>query len=96
MTSGEEEPPADHVGGLCSSLQLLKSQWKKVFFPPLTGHGDPVPMRMAILSDCEEAGAVGKLREKLTCKESSLKLYYLLHFPIKFKGFRLLAHWGTV
>lgn len=84
------------MGGLCSSLQLLKSQWRKVLFPPLTGHGDPVPVRMAILSYCEEASAGGKSREKFTCKESSLKLYYLLHFPVKCKGFRLLPHWGTV
>lgn len=27
VASGDEGPPVDHVGGLCPSLQLLKSQW---------------------------------------------------------------------
>lgn len=32
VTSGQEGPPVDHMGGLCSLLQVLKSQGRKLPF----------------------------------------------------------------
>lgn len=67
---GPGNPPVDHMGGLCSSLQILKSQGRKVPFSLLTGCNDDddndddlVPTGIWVLSHTEEANAVEKLRE---------------------------------
>lgn len=62
VISREEGSPVDHVGGLCSHFQILKSQWRKVPLSPVSGCDGPWPEGRVVWSYCEEARAVEKLR----------------------------------
>lgn len=62
VISREEGSPVDHVGGLCSPFQILKSQWRKVPLSPITGCDGPWPVGRVVWSYCEEARSVEKLR----------------------------------
>lgn len=55
VTSREEGPSVDYVGGLCSTFQILKSHWRK----------GPLLVGMVVWSYCEEASKVEKLRNLL-------------------------------